>query len=270
MLHPNCPCHAHLSCRSLIVIGLGAGFIGKTTANVAAKAYPSNFGHLVTLGFGSISGYELLHVSSTGVVGNSVIANLPQLMISVLYYILNGVLSCQLAEREWSRFGTQRRRIRTSFPSTEDMAFYLSMPYSYSGPLIVMFIGLHLSVSQSLFGVEINFYTWDGSIAKGLETTYNAVKVNQEGATFSTLCASTCAAIFSMMAFGIIIVVVVANSFRRMTTAMPFPGTHSIVIAATTHSKTDIDQILGKTIMWTKADANSDNDAKYLGTFETE
>lgn len=254
----------------LIIIGLGAGFIGKTTADVAAKDYPSDFGHLVTLGFGTISGYELLHVTSTGVVGNSVIANLPQLMISIFYYIINGILSSQLAEREWSRFGNQKRRLRTSFPSTEDMAFYLSMPYSYSGPLIVMFILLHLSVSQSLFGIEIYFYTWNGSIARGLKTTYDAVAVNEQGAAFSTLCASTSAAIFSMMAFGIIIVVVVANSFRRMNTAMPFPGTHSVVIAAATHAKTDLDHILGKTIMWTKTSVDSNDESKYLGIFETD
>lgn len=259
-----------ISYRLLIVIALGAAFIGKTTADVGNRNYPTDFGHLITLGFGSTSGYELLHATATGVVGNSVIANLPQILLSMLYFCINGILSTQLASREWSRFGNEPRRLRTSFPSTEKMSFYLSMPYSYSGPLIVMFIFLHLGMSQSLFAVEIDIYKWDGSISQGLNTAYDVAKASAQGETVSTLCASTSAAIWSMMGLGIVVIVVVANCFRRMKVVVPCPCTQSIVVAAATHANIDLDEVLGKRLKWRRELDKSTADLMHLGKFEVE
>lgn len=149
------------------------------------------------------------------------------------------------------------------------MSFYLSMPYSYTGPLIVLFVILHLGVSQSLFAVQIDIYTWNGAISGGIETAYNAAKASATGQTVSTLCASTSAAIFTMMFLGIMLVVIAANSCRRLEVAMPFPGTQSIVIAASTHADVEIDRILGKTLIWRRNKSESRNDIMHLGYFES-
>lgn len=249
---------------------LGGTFIAVMTAQLASLDYPTDFPHIVTLGFGSVSGYQLIqNVTSTGVAGNSVIANLPQILVAAFYFLINGILSVQLAEREWSRFGHEVRRLRTTLPSNENMAYYLSMPYTYSGPLLILFVFLHLGLSQSLFAIEIDIYTWDGRIAYGLETTYNATRASEVGETVSTLCASTSAAIFTMMGLGVVAIVVVSNSFRRLRSAMPFPGTQSVVIAAATHTTTSLQNILGKTMRWKRSEVSANEEGKHIGYFET-
>lgn len=250
----------------IVAIGLGGGLLGHTLHKLNGK-YPQDFGHLWTLGFGTVTGYELLQGGvHTGIIGNSVIANLPQLMISSMYFTLLSIATSQLVEREWNRFGYEPRRLRTTFPSPgESSMWYLSVPYSYSGPLLVLFIWLHLCVSQSLFAAEVSFYTYDGRLGP-LTFTFNETIARTEGLTLSTLCAAPVAIIVAFWLLAVIVILVGLNARRMYHPEMPYPGSDTTVIAACTRSDQEAESLLQGRIMWRKAEI-SDQRGMATGSF---
>jgi hypothetical protein len=64
-----------------------------------------------------------------------------------------------LANREWSNYARKRSALRVTVPSpTQRSTYFLSLPYTYSLPLVVASILLHWLISQSLFVARIAVY----------------------------------------------------------------------------------------------------------------
>jgi hypothetical protein len=94
--------------------------------------------------------------NSAGILQDTVLVNLPQLLLSILYFLFNGMFTCMMAGREWSLFGSQRMTLRVSSPRHQQRSTYwLQLPWTYSIPLIALSSVIHWLVSRSLFLVRI-------------------------------------------------------------------------------------------------------------------
>lgn len=94
-----------------------------------------------------------------------VIANLPQLLLSLSYFVYNSLYTRLCTEKEWNAYGTDYRPLRVTQPQGQQRSTYrLQLPYRYSVPLIVVSIFLHWLVSNALYvfvleGGEFPFYS---------------------------------------------------------------------------------------------------------------
>jgi hypothetical protein len=73
------------------------------------------------MGFGQLQPYTyvnigLPHGDPNGLISNILIANLPQLVLSILYIFYNSMLSTFLVQREFSLMHRKRKPIRVSEP----------------------------------------------------------------------------------------------------------------------------------------------------------
>lgn len=93
-----------------------------------------------------------------------IVANLPQIVISYLYLLYNGLLTCLLVAAEWSRFAVKRKNLRVSEKAAgfQTSGFFLSMPYRYGLPFSCASSLLQWLASQSLFVVKTAGIASDG------------------------------------------------------------------------------------------------------------
>jgi len=81
-------------------------------------------------------------------------ANAFQLILSFGYIFYNNILTRQLIADEWTRFlrPEGKRSLRVSSPvGMQRSSYMLSLPMTYSVPLLVSFMVLHYLISQSIF-----------------------------------------------------------------------------------------------------------------------
>lgn len=88
-----------------------------------------------------------------------ILANIPQLFLSFNYILLNRLVTCMVASREWSLFAHQRKGLRTSLPTgSQRSTYWLQLPFKFSVPLMVVSAGLHYFASQSLYFGSVRYY----------------------------------------------------------------------------------------------------------------
>ncbi|KAL4908768.1 hypothetical protein BDW74DRAFT_187317 [Aspergillus multicolor] len=124
------------------------------------RAHPAMVVH--KLPFNDISGRD--NRSSRGLpllLGHILVANAPQVVISFLYIFYNNLLTRQLVAAEWVRFLQEsgKKGLRVSSPrGMQRSSYFLSLPLSYSVPLIIASIGMHWLISQSIFVVQASAF----------------------------------------------------------------------------------------------------------------
>ena len=166
---------------------------------------------------------KVLSESSSHVLLSSVlVANLPQLVLSILYFTYNSLYTSMLAAHEWSRFARYRKALRVTRPTGEQRSTYwLQLPWTYAIPLSAAASVLHWLVSQSIFVVRINaldpYHQPDeyGSISGNGYSAYALVIVIILG--------------------GVMLLALVLNGFRKLDPGMPVVGSCSLAISAACH-----------------------------------
>ena len=179
---------------------------------------------------------------STGLGGSIVVANSPQLLISMLYILYNDLLTRIHLGREWSSYATKRHPLRVTQPrGAQRGSYYLSLPWIFAVPLLVLMVVLHWLVSQSIF---LGYVTAQDYAIGGR----NPVNL---GAVVSGLGWSPLALIFSLLVGGILILGLWAAGFAfRYGTGMPLVRSSSLVISAACHpAKWDTDAAV-KSVMY--------------------
>lgn len=170
-------------------------------------------------------------------IGIILLANLPQLLLSCLYFAYNSIFTCMLLAQEWNGYVWKRRPLRvTSSVGRQRGSYRLQLPYRYSVPLLICSVILHWLVSQSIFLVRIDSYDSTGApeIDYGIST-----------------CGYSPIAIIFVIAFGSFIVLLgIANGFRVSRSGMPLVGSCSAAISAACHPpQGDFDASL-RPVMW--------------------
>ncbi|KAJ0417378.1 hypothetical protein BJY00DRAFT_303509 [Aspergillus carlsbadensis] len=110
---------------------------------------------LWTSGFATIDTRTMVSTDywSRTLISNTLVANIPHLIFSTLYFLINGVLTTMALSTEWSAFGVSRKGLRVSTPTrgSQRRARFLSLPRRYSLPLLAISGLLHWLMSQSIF-----------------------------------------------------------------------------------------------------------------------
>ena len=191
-----------------------------------------------SIGFGTISPNAILNTVGTGnsLIQNTkdeetkfntllpmvLLANSPQLLLSVLYFLYNSMYTCMLAASEWSRFALQRKGLRVSSPhGSQRSTYWLQLPWLYSLPLSIAAAILHWLASQSIFLVKIDVY--DPRQKLDLSNS------------FSSCGYSAYALAITITVGSVMVLALIANGFRRLDSTMPFAGSCSLAISAACH-----------------------------------
>lgn len=166
------------------------------------------------------------------------LANTPQLLISIAYFSYNGLLTSMLSAAEYSSYGVERKPLRVTNPiGLQRSTYWLSVPFRYSIPLLIAFAILHWLVSQSIFYVfVIGPKTIDGD---------------------PTSLASTCgyspiAIIFAIGVGTLMVLTLPALGLRRFKSKMPVAGSSSLVISAACHPPRADRGAACERVMWGK------------------
>ncbi|KAJ8128224.1 hypothetical protein O1611_g5414 [Lasiodiplodia mahajangana] len=93
--------------------------------------------------------------------GNVLLANIFQIVISFLYVFYNNILTRQLVADELLRFMPPegKKPLRVSSPvGMQRSSYFLSLPFRFSIPLNIATILIHWLISQSFFLVQANYF----------------------------------------------------------------------------------------------------------------
>jgi hypothetical protein len=154
-------------------------------------------------------------------------ANAYQLFVSFLYVFYNNILTRQLVADEWTRFlrPEGKKPLRVSTPvGMQRSSYMLSLPMTYSVPLMISFILLHSLISQSIFLVQADTF------GPGPEN-YRIPTYDKSDVGYSVL-----GIIFSICLGALLVAALLVNAVRRhysdVPTEFPAMGTSSLAISA--------------------------------------
>lgn len=182
-----------------------------------------------SVGLGQISTQTL--ISSGGytissVVANSLVANLPQLIFSMLYFACNGLITTMALAHEWSHYAIQWKGLRVSAEpmGSQRSTYFLSLPYRYAIPFIISSTLVHWLISESLFLVMIEAYT---------------VGMERDPTNDIITCGYSAVAIVATISVGAVALgALIGLSFKRFKSGMPVTGSCSLALAASCHANT--------------------------------
>ncbi|KAK3689186.1 hypothetical protein B0T22DRAFT_440679 [Podospora appendiculata] len=221
-----------------------AWFLVMLVATILLLAGLSGFKHrqmsttipgLWNLGFGALTPYTYIVIGLPrtdpgGLISNVLLANLPQLVLSIVYISYNGLLTTFLVQREFGRMYDVRKPLRVSEPiGIQRSSYFISLPLRYGIPLYASLGVMHWLLSQSLFLARITAFFPTGQV-----DTRNS---------FST-CGWSPIAVFTadprglntaLIAGGILMIAIVAIGFRRYDGTMRLVSTNSRAISAACH-----------------------------------
>ncbi|KAJ6130299.1 hypothetical protein N7512_003079 [Penicillium capsulatum] len=174
--------------------------------------------------------YSQVDLKSTKLttLGCIVVANTPQLAVTLSYYGFNSVLTSMLAAAEYNSYGTRPKPLRVTWPvkgSKQKSTYWLSVPYQYAIPVMVVYTVLHWLISQSIFYVLLIPFHSNGQPNDKL--------------TVSELGYSPLPIFLAILVGGLMACILIGLSFRQFPSQMPLAGTCSIALSAACHPGKD-------------------------------
>ena len=184
------------------------------------------------MGFGAVNMSTIVSTGSSEVAGllpSTLLSNLPQLILSMLYFSYNSVFTCELAAREWNDFGRRRKPLRVTRPQgVQKSTYWLNLPYQYGLPLMAMAVLLHWLFSRAIFLVNIKFID-------PMQATTSAASYS-DGDNSITQCGwSPAAVIVCIIVAGVVVALGLLFGFGRYRAGPPMVGSCSAAIAAACH-----------------------------------
>ena len=223
-----------------------------------------------SMGFGAVNTNTLVSWGDSGyaprqtLITSTLLANTPQLILSLLYFTYNGIFTYELIGREWSKFGQGRRALRVTSPRGQQRSTYwLNLPYRYGIPLAAVAVLLHWLFSRAIFPVNIRF---DDPVKKSL----NGGTGEYDTILPTIQCGwSPSAVIVSIIAAGLVVIVGVLFGFRRYAPGGPqLVGSCSAAIAAACHRDPDEDgeHMVLLPLRWGVTSSREEKEEDVLGT----
>ncbi|KAF5582222.1 hypothetical protein FPCIR_9654 [Fusarium pseudocircinatum] len=122
------------------------------------------------------------HLDRLPLISLTMVANTPQLILSICYLAYNGLFTRMLAEFEWSKYSVAFRSLRVTEPRGSQNATYrLQLPYRFSIPLIIISIGLHWIYSNCIYVSNYEAYApgypYKRDVTVGLQFSSKAILV---------------------------------------------------------------------------------------------
>lgn len=205
----------------------------------------SGFRFIWELGVGKTSPYTLITrwalpaSGDAAIVATVLIANLPQALLSILYFIINGLITNLSLAEEWSRYARKRAALRVSRPhGSQRSTYFLQVPYRLGIPLMVLSSLLHWIISQSIFLVKVDYRDQIGGDSL-------SGQVGEAGDYGAITCGySPLGMIVTVLAGFLLIVFAIALGCRRMKPGMPMAGSCSAAISAACHAPEGTSEVL--------------------------
>lgn len=220
----------------IIVIGL----FGRAYAWVLSSGDVT----IISLGFGAVDSRTIvdLRMDTDGLVGPVLVANSPQVILSAVYLLYNGLFTGMQLVREYSNYEMQRKALRVTTPRGEQRSTYwLQLPYSYSIPLLVASAVLHWLISQSIFLVRVSYNLDEREMEDEFlvgRSSFTSIGISPS-AILSVLVLGSC---FLMVAVGL--------GFRKVSSHVPMAASCSFALAAAAHRPvTDSDAAI-RPVQW--------------------
>ncbi|KAK5047311.1 hypothetical protein LTR84_006833 [Exophiala bonariae] len=155
------------------------GLLGPAVAQVAESTGDKSLGALFATGLGKVrlestlTSWNITYMGvQQAIVSSVLVANSPQLALSILYFAINTVLTSMSSASEWSHFSVRYaekhkpKPLRTSNPVGKQRGtHFLQLPFKFAIPLGIVATLLHWLISQSIFLVAISVYNPDGTLA---------------------------------------------------------------------------------------------------------
>ncbi|OQE46496.1 hypothetical protein PENCOP_c001G06293 [Penicillium coprophilum] len=225
-------------------IAVGAILFGKAIAPLGDRWLTPRILHEIwEKGFsGARDQSDLVDLKRTlSTLSSVVIANIPQLVITVSYFFYNSVLTSMLATAEYSSYGASSKPLRVTWPikdSTQQSTYWLSMPYQYGVPLMVAYMILHWLISQSIFYARVTMYDWAGQ-------QIDEYSINSLGHR-------PLAILISILVGGFMVCLLLGLSVRKFKSEIPLAGACSAAISAACHlpKDEDLDHAARGSVMW--------------------
>ena len=193
------------------------------------------------MGFGALRADSLVYPSlGASLTGAVLLANLPQLIISFLYVLYNGLFTSMYVVAEFASYSQKRQPLRVTHPQgDQNSTYWLQLPYAYSVPILIAMTLLHWLVSQSIFLASIQFYRG------GLELDGSPEDTKVMG------CGYSCAAIIFAIVVGVLLLAaLVGCGFRRYHSSVPMASTCSVAISAACHPPSDDKDAAFREVQW--------------------
>jgi hypothetical protein len=198
-----------------------------------------NIQTLKEMGMGKVSTWTMFQTRSApetgvrGLVANSFLANIGQLIFSFAYFSYNRMFTILSGSREWESYAGNRKGLRvTGKPrGAQKTTYFLALPYRIAIPLLTLSGALHWLVSQSIYLVVVEYRYYDGHsrswTRKGLSETENSADFR---------CGISPLAIIVLLAtvFFMLLSLLLRASLR-LKGAMPVAGNCSLAIATASH-----------------------------------
>lgn len=172
-----------------------------------------------------------------GILINTFIANAPQVLLSLAYFLVNNVITGLSSAPEWNSFAMKRKPLRvTSRRGCQRSTHFLQLPYRWAIPLITYSGLLHWLLSQGLFIVRVEIRDRNGNFK-------NDESICACGYSIASLLALSLATIAGLAFVGILV-------FRRRQEMIPHGANSSLILSAACHPPpNDIDAHL-KRVKW--------------------
>ncbi|KAK5659147.1 hypothetical protein OQA88_1237 [Cercophora sp. LCS_1] len=156
---------------------LGAAMMG-----IAARdqsVIESQFGHAATNL--AVEGGPRLQEAS--LLELTMIANIPQLLLSMCYLAYNGLYTRMFAEFEWAAFSAHRQPLRVTRKRGQQRSTHrLQLPYQWSIPLILVSLVLHWLYSNTIYVSVYEGHRWNwpypASPSEGLQYSTVAIVIS--------------------------------------------------------------------------------------------
>ncbi|WYZ34024.1 hypothetical protein EsH8_I_000300 [Colletotrichum jinshuiense] len=160
---------------------------------------------------------------SSSLIYNVLLANTPQIIISFVYLFYNNVFTCMVFGHEYARFASFRKPLRVSRPyGQQRTTLWLQLPYRYIVPIMVTMAFLHWAVSRSIYLVQLTVFD-----NNGIELPNSAV----DGCGYSPP-----AIALALCLGGVLILMLIGFSLRRLDPGIPIAGSCSLAISAAAHT----------------------------------
>ncbi|KAI1764186.1 hypothetical protein GGR53DRAFT_530815 [Hypoxylon sp. FL1150] len=163
------------------------------------------------------------------------LANSPQILLSICYLAYNNMFTRLQMAREWSLFSGGYHGLRVTDPKGDQYSTYrLQLPYKYSIPLIATSIFLHWLLSNTIYlFVSLGGYYGTTSFISGdlVDPSLppnTAIAVGYSGKALLSLLVVSC----------VLIMIPFLLSFKRLPQNIVNIGSNSLAISAACHAST--------------------------------
>lgn len=215
---------------------------------------------IAQFGLGVMHSKTVLNIGLTGqgskyLLVNALLANTPQVIMSLLYFNYNALYTSLSMATEWDRLGGEYKGLRVSSTSrgAQRGTYFLQLPYRYSLPLLVFSGALHWLISQSIFLVNLEMYEPSSAniLSRG-RAADRGPTVSSMGESNLTTCGwSPFGTVCTVVVALVMIAFLLASGWRRFKNGiMPVAGSCSAAISAACHPDTDEAEAWEKPLRW--------------------